>query len=253
MQVWYNAKPYTFTFILIVTCSAFVFSMPWLLTRKFGTFSFNVTTGAIGDTMGGLTAPFISLLSGLLVYYSFREQVKANKMLMESSQSDIFFENMEKFWTRVEMQIHNYQNQFGKSFAEIAGNNAYNINTYSISDSWYAPNGYSLVSPDELDAVFAVIRKLDHLALLISEEYTIKQSLPFELYLTNTLDSISDCFGDGVANLSAAIEDKNAEILNQRYSDFPTTYKRMMETLQKTHLKAVSQNYYNRKQRMEAN
>ncbi len=36
-------------------------------------------TGQLGDTIGGLTAPFINGLSVVLVYLAFKEQIKANK------------------------------------------------------------------------------------------------------------------------------------------------------------------------------
>lgn len=35
-------------------------------------------TGQIGDTIGGLTAPIIGVFSALLIYFSFRAQIKAN-------------------------------------------------------------------------------------------------------------------------------------------------------------------------------
>lgn len=38
-------------------------------------------TGGIGDTFNGLTAPFISLLSAILVFLAFRAQVIANKLV----------------------------------------------------------------------------------------------------------------------------------------------------------------------------
>lgn len=38
-------------------------------------------TGQMGDTLGGLTAPFIGLFSAILVYVAFKEQVKSNELL----------------------------------------------------------------------------------------------------------------------------------------------------------------------------
>jgi len=42
-------------------------------------------TGQIGDTIGGITAPFINLLGALLVYISFKEQNRANKIQSEQN------------------------------------------------------------------------------------------------------------------------------------------------------------------------
>lgn len=38
-------------------------------------------TGSIGDTIGGITTPFIGLLGALLVFLSFKQQIKANEKL----------------------------------------------------------------------------------------------------------------------------------------------------------------------------
>lgn len=49
-------------------------------------------TGAIGDTLGGITAPFINGLAAILVYVAFRSQIKANEKLQEANDR---FEKME--------------------------------------------------------------------------------------------------------------------------------------------------------------
>lgn len=46
------------------------------------------STGQIGDTIAGLTAPIINLLSAVLIYLSFREQFIANKLQKEAFQSE---------------------------------------------------------------------------------------------------------------------------------------------------------------------
>ncbi len=41
---------------------------------------------AIGDTFAGIAGPFINIAAALLVYWSFREQVKANRVLAEEQE-----------------------------------------------------------------------------------------------------------------------------------------------------------------------
>jgi len=41
-------------------------------------------SGTLGDTFGGLTAPFLTVLGSILIYKSFQEQVKANKMQLQA-------------------------------------------------------------------------------------------------------------------------------------------------------------------------
>lgn len=45
-------------------------------------------TGEIGDTIGGLTAPFINLIGAVLVYMSFMEQKRANEIQISELEKD---------------------------------------------------------------------------------------------------------------------------------------------------------------------
>ncbi|MBR8535419.1 hypothetical protein KDU71_07590 [Carboxylicivirga sediminis] len=54
---------------------------PWLLTKSAWHEALDFTkTGQIGDTIGGITAPFMSLVGSGLVYLSFRMQVEMNRI-----------------------------------------------------------------------------------------------------------------------------------------------------------------------------
>lgn len=80
-------KFYWRTILLIIGVACLIFGAPWLLTQPAFYARFNYeSTGAIGDTIGGLTAPFINGLGAILVYIAFREQVKANKLFSSREQ-----------------------------------------------------------------------------------------------------------------------------------------------------------------------
>lgn len=59
------------------------FAFPLLLTRPaiWECFGIAAEPNAIGDTIGGITAPVVNLVGALLVFYSFKEQSKANMFL----------------------------------------------------------------------------------------------------------------------------------------------------------------------------
>jgi len=60
----------------------FTFCAPLLFTIKLDVPFFDFTnTGQIGDTIGGITAPFINILNAILIYIAFTEQLKANNLL----------------------------------------------------------------------------------------------------------------------------------------------------------------------------
>lgn len=43
----------------------------------------------VGDAIGGITAPLIGILSALLVYFSFQQQIKANEFVIQFRKDDI--------------------------------------------------------------------------------------------------------------------------------------------------------------------
>lgn len=74
------------TLILLGLYILFVFLSPILFSKISTLISFDSASGAIGDTIGGITAPFINLLAAILVYLSFKEQIKANEELNKENQ-----------------------------------------------------------------------------------------------------------------------------------------------------------------------
>lgn len=55
----------------------FIATSPIIFSQFSSIYSFE-TTGSIGDTIGGITAPFVNLLAAYLVYKSFTAQIRAN-------------------------------------------------------------------------------------------------------------------------------------------------------------------------------
>lgn len=69
--------------ILGIGCLLIAF-MPLLFSRPWELFNIGFSkTGEIGDTIGGISAPFVGLLGAILVYISFIEQWKANRIQAE--------------------------------------------------------------------------------------------------------------------------------------------------------------------------
>ena len=65
---------------------------PWLLTR--GWFGIDFTeTRQVGDTIGGLTAPFLNLLSVTLLYLTLKEQMKINERQEDLNREQAFNRN----------------------------------------------------------------------------------------------------------------------------------------------------------------
>lgn len=69
-------------FVFLIGLAAIILvTLIWVTyATKSGKLDFLKETGPIGDTIGGLTAPIIGLIGSLLVYYSFKAQLRANKI-----------------------------------------------------------------------------------------------------------------------------------------------------------------------------
>ncbi|MFA9190425.1 hypothetical protein AAGV28_03500 [Flavobacterium sp. FZUC8N2.13] len=65
---------------LIVFFGVLILFTPYLITRNLGLVSF-VGTGEIGDTIGGITAPFLGFFGSVLVYLALKAQIDANEQV----------------------------------------------------------------------------------------------------------------------------------------------------------------------------
>ncbi len=75
--------------LAILISISFTLIAPFLFTIKLNVPWFDFTeTGQIGDTIGGITAPFINILNAILIYIAFTEQLKANNLLKNQIDSE---------------------------------------------------------------------------------------------------------------------------------------------------------------------
>ncbi len=84
-------KPKNIIIFFLVGIILLFFSV-WAFTRPAFLHCFNIAekSGEIGDIIGGITAPITSLLGALLIYLSFTEQIKANKLIQSQWSYDTF-------------------------------------------------------------------------------------------------------------------------------------------------------------------
>ena len=99
-------KRYTFWPFIIAAVA--VLCLPAVLNHSalFGIKAFDFSgSGQIGDTIGGITAPFFNLIAAILIFLSFREQTKANEYLIRSAkiekEYDIIFHIIENLESRI--------------------------------------------------------------------------------------------------------------------------------------------------------
>lgn len=105
--------------------------LPWLLTRECISIVDYTQTGAIGDTINGISGPFIALLVAILTFLAFYIQYKANTL-----QKSQFIVTM-----RVQRQENEKQNQiwrverFENKFYELLKLHKDNVNEMNITEN----------------------------------------------------------------------------------------------------------------------
>lgn len=67
---------------ILISGVVVLIAMPIVATQLDWFFDYT-NTGQIGDTIGGLTAPVIGVVSALLIYFSFRAQINANRIIQD--------------------------------------------------------------------------------------------------------------------------------------------------------------------------
>ncbi len=100
--------------------------LPIILTKiPISIFDFS-ETGQIGDTIGGITAPFIGFIAGVLTFMAFHEQHRANKVSEEDLKKERFenkFYNFLSLLNNLEIntkvpKVGNYKQAFHYMFYE---------------------------------------------------------------------------------------------------------------------------------------
>lgn len=76
------SRPLKFAKKLLYVGIPFCLVTPILFTLNFNLIDFT-STGDIGDTIGGITAPFIGILGAILVFLALNAQVQANIIIQE--------------------------------------------------------------------------------------------------------------------------------------------------------------------------
>ena len=88
---------------------------PFILTQSFIGPNFTLT-GAIGDTIGGITAPFISIIGAILVFLALKAQIQANLLVQDQIEAQeidrklsIESAQLNQYYTNLKSSIDSYQ------------------------------------------------------------------------------------------------------------------------------------------------
>jgi len=128
--------------LLIVISIAFVissFALPFILTH-FSIIDFT-NTGEIGDTIGGIMNPFISIASTAMMFLAFYMQYNANKLQRQLFNEQIQNEK-EQFKEEIAEQKKQFErNQFENQFFEMLKTHKENVNEIFVETIYYTYDG----------------------------------------------------------------------------------------------------------------
>ncbi|MBT1699645.1 hypothetical protein KK083_22350 [Fulvivirgaceae bacterium PWU4] len=106
--------------------------LPALLTQtEFSIFDFS-NSGEVGDTIGGVTAPFVGLLGAFLVYKAFLVQVESNKIQLKNSEFQIALKLIDDL--EIKLSAKNRRYEFSVSEGESQKIEAANF--YEVIRFW---------------------------------------------------------------------------------------------------------------------
>jgi hypothetical protein len=105
-----NPRYMTYAILTLIVGILFVLFAPIIMTRSWGYFSF-ITTGQIGDTIGGITAPITSLIGSILIFFALRAQIEANNIVQKQIQNQNVEELKKKTEQIIDAQIRMVQHE----------------------------------------------------------------------------------------------------------------------------------------------
>lgn len=113
--------------VILIIGLFLVLSLPWLLTHSAFSRSLDFSnTGPIGDTIGGITAPFLSLVGSYLVYLALKAQISANILLQNQIDSEREENQISKLYSYLNESINSF---CFKAFPEDKLGNKDKLNT----------------------------------------------------------------------------------------------------------------------------
>ncbi len=96
--------------ILLTIIAPFLFT----IKARYTWMRFDATTGEIGETIGGITSPIVSLIAAILVYYSFQQQLEANEIQKRALKKQNRENREREDYNNVEMLIKELKEDFDR-------------------------------------------------------------------------------------------------------------------------------------------
>lgn len=207
------------TWMMFLAAAVLVLALPALLTQTAVTiFNFS-QTGQVGDTIGGITAPFIGLLSAYLIYKAFIVQVESNKIQSKNNEFGIALKLIEDLEYRLTRNIHRYEYSLpdGKSLKSE------NANLYEIIRFW---NGMIAYRNSYMSLIAVTIRQVNYFKKFVERSSYFTQRDKTLLMEKAALTFGTDLFNAFDTHIKTTVD----EVLSDQEKEFFSMCKRFHDT-----------------------
>tara|TARA_Y100001954_G_C15684670_1_gene539601 strand:+ start:284 stop:976 length:693 start_codon:yes stop_codon:yes gene_type:complete len=183
-----NFKKLTINQLLIILGLVILFIPPIVSNVYISDFLDFTNKGGIGDTIGGITSPFINALAAVLVFIAFKEQVKANQLLKEQHYYQHIQEQINRLeddFINIPQVIANISNSLQRSKSVLNNYNNknqqiyYSVNPSDLNKAIYSVTLFiqtiDLIGKMENDKAF-MMRKVVTLYKIIYQDNYLKLS-----------------------------------------------------------------------------
>lgn len=96
---------------------------PYLFKILDGCITSSERSGQLGDTIGGLSAPFVGFINALLVYFAFKQQLQANELQNDAIHREQNFETLLKLYEKIEKDAQNIRYTYNRNHSITGANN----------------------------------------------------------------------------------------------------------------------------------
>lgn len=151
-----------------------ILTLPALLTQLPLSILDFTQVGQVGDTIGGVTAPFVGLLGAYLIYQAFDAQVKANKIQSEANdiqqktaEFDVALKLIDDLGNKLSANVYRHEDLVDSKRPDIL-----NSNFYEIIRFWPLMKSYRR---DYLVKIVLVTREVKFLVRFVEESQYLTQ------------------------------------------------------------------------------
>lgn len=192
---------------LILILGGIILFIPPIITLDSAFDFFNFTeTGQIGDTIGGVTGPFINAIGAILIFLAFKEQIKANDLIKEQQ----YFQSIQDQINRLEDDVYNLSkitDGINQNLSD-SSKTLNNFDEFSKQVTFFIDRSLlnkAIYITSQFQQALELVEKLDHNRNFMGKKIQILYKIIYQeefLSIGRTLNNILHMESDSITEIS---------------------------------------------------